>query len=39
MLDGSQTLEGPVDHDGQPGAEGLTLLHTGGETTTVRLYV
>ena len=31
MLDGSQTLEGPIDHDGQSSAEGLTLLHTGGK--------
>lgn len=32
MLDGTQTLEGPIDHDGQSSAEGLTLLHTGGTT-------
>lgn len=31
MLDGTQTLEGPIDHDGQSSAEGLTLLHTGGK--------
>lgn len=29
MLDGSQTLEGPIDHDGQSSAQGLTLLHAG----------
>lgn len=31
MLDGTQTLEGPIDHDSQPSAEGLALLHTGGK--------
>lgn len=29
VLDAAQALEAPVHHDGQPRAEGLTLLHAG----------
>ena len=29
MLDGAQTFEGPVHHDGQSSAERLTLFHAG----------
>ena len=46
LLDGTQTLESPIDHDGQSSAEGLTLLHTGGKqpssififTTAIYVY-
>lgn len=31
MLDGTQTLEGSIDHYGQSSAEGLALLHTRGK--------
>lgn len=29
MLNGTQTLEGSIDHDGQSSAQSLTLLHAG----------
>lgn len=31
MLDGTQTLKGPIDHDGQSSTEGLAFLHTNGK--------
>lgn len=35
VLDAPEALEGAIHHDGQSGAQGLTLLHAagGGETT------
>ena len=39
MLDGTQTLESPIDHDGQSSAEGLALLHTGEKKHHQSLFV
>lgn len=40
MLDGTKTFEGPIDHDGQSGAESFTLLHTGeGENRKPSLFL
>lgn len=38
MLNGTQTLEGSIDHDGQSSAQSLTLLHAGKKTTIIHLY-